>query len=163
MKRTYLAAFLLLFYGTVRAADAPSMKEGLWSIHTVDTTNPGNKVTESNSTICRSHAYDEHVQAESKTVRKNCTTVSDSTQGNKHLTELKCQIAGTTIDTRGTVTILDESNVRSETHATYTPAMGGVTDTTMIQEQKYQGSCPAGQAPGDLTTSSGAVNHLWRH
>jgi hypothetical protein len=57
MKKMYLAAaVLLLSYSTVRAADEPSMKEGLWSIHDVDTTNPGNKISDSTHTICRSHA-----------------------------------------------------------------------------------------------------------
>jgi hypothetical protein len=55
MKKMYLAAAaLLLSYGTVHAAAEPSMKEGLWSIHDVDTTNPGNKVSDSTKKICRS-------------------------------------------------------------------------------------------------------------
>ncbi len=162
MKKTCLAAVLLLSYGTVRAVDYPSMKEGLWSIHQVDTTNPGNKVTESNNTLCRSHAYDQSVQEKAKKVRTDCTVITDTTQGNKHRTEMKCQIAGTTIETKGTVTILDENNVHSETHATYSPALGGISETIMIQDQKYQGSCPAGQAPGDMTLSNGTVRHLWK-
>ncbi len=163
MKKICLAAaVLLLSFGTVRAADYPSMKEGLWSIHDVNTNNPGNQVSESSKTICRSHAYDQHVQEQAKKVMTSCTVITDSTQGNKHLTETKCQVAGTTIDTKGTVTILNENSVHSESHSTYSPAMGGVSETTMVQDQKYQGSCPAGQSPGDMTLSNGTVRHLWK-
>ena len=163
MKKMYIAAVLLLSYGTVRAADEPSMKEGLWSIHDVDTTNPGNKVSDSTHSICRSHAWDQEVQAESKKVMKSCTVLSDTTAGNKHVTEAKCQIGTTTITTKAIITSLNENSVHSETHATYSPALGGVSDTTTIQDQKYQGSCLAGISPGDMILSDGTVRHLWKH
>ena len=40
--------------------------------------------------------------------------------------------------------------------------MGGVSETTMIMDQKYVGSCPAGAQPGDITYADGRVTH-WRH
>jgi hypothetical protein len=163
MKKMYIAAVLLLSYGTVGAADEPSMKEGLWSIHDVDTTNPGNKVSSSSRSVCRSHAWDQEVQAESKKVMKSCTVLSDTTAGNKHVLEAKCQIGTSTITTKAIITYQNENSVHSETHATYSPALGGVSDTTMIQEQKYQGSCPAGTSPGDMILSDGTVRHLWQH
>jgi hypothetical protein len=164
MKKMYLAAaVLLLSYSTVRAADEPSMKEGLWSIHDVDTTNPGNKISDSAHTICRSRAWDQEVEAESKKVMKSCTVLTDTTAGNKHVTEAKCQIGATTITTRAVVTSLNENTVHSETHAGYSPALGNVSDTTTIQDQKYQGSCPAGISPGDMILADGTVRHLWKH
>ncbi len=41
--------------------------------------------------------------------------------------------------------------------------MDGITETTMTQDQKYLGNCPAGAQPGDMTTSNGTVKHLWKH
>jgi hypothetical protein len=163
MKKMYLAtAVLLMSYGTVRAADEPSMNEGLWSIHDVDTTNPENKVSDSTKKICRSHAWDQQVQAESKKVMKSCTVLTDTTGGNKHVTEAKCQIGSTTITTKAVVTILSENSAHSETRSTYSPALGNVSDTKMIQDQKYQGSCPVGISPGDMILSDGTVRHLWK-
>jgi hypothetical protein len=124
------------------------MKEGLWSIRDVDTTNPGNKISDSTHSVCRSHAWDQEVQAESKKVMKSCTVLTDTTAGNKHVTEAKCQIVATTITTRAVITSLNENSVHSGTHASYSPALGNVSDTTTIQDQKYQGSCPAGISPG---------------
>ena len=60
--RTVIAIAALLL-PLAFAADAPEIKEGLWSIHTQTIDNPGNKKMENTSTICRDHAYDKSVEA----------------------------------------------------------------------------------------------------
>lgn len=143
------------------AADAPDVKEGLWSIHRQVIDNPGNKKTESTQKICRNHAYDQHVREEAKKV-KGCATVSESDQGGKHLTETHCVTGGTSIDTKGSASFQGDTAAHNESHTTYTPAMYGVSETTMIMDQKYEGTCPAGMQPGDLTNADGRVTHLWK-
>jgi hypothetical protein len=157
-----VALALLLPIGMANAADPPQLKEGLWSIHRQTIDNPGNKKTESASTICRSHAYDQHVQSLAKS-RKGCTMVKENFQGGKYSTEMHCVVAGTTIDTKGTAVYQGDTSAHNETHTTYSPAFGGVTDSTMIMDQKYTGSCPAGAQPGDMTSADGRVVHLWKH
>jgi len=161
-KMLLLAPALLLPIGTALCADAPDVKEGLWSIHTQTVDNPGNKKSESSSTICRSHAYDQHVQSLAKKTMKDCT-VNTSFEGGKYTTASHCVIAGTVIDTKGTSAFQGDTAAHSEARTTYTPAFGGVTDSTMTTDQKYLGSCPAGVQPGDLTAADGTVNHLWKH
>ena len=154
------AAFLLII-GIASAIDKPEMKEGLWSMHKEIIDNPGDKKTESDSTICRNHAYDKHV--ESHASPKGCTTVNESFQSGKYVVETRCTIAGTVIDSKGTTTFNSDTAAHSESHATYTPAMRGVSETTMIMDSKYVGSCPAGVQPGDMTDANGKVVHLWQH
>jgi hypothetical protein len=156
------AAAFLLGIGTARAVDPPEMKEGLWSIHRQTIDNPGNKKTESTTTICRSHAYDQHVESLAKSV-KGCTPTSQSFQGGKYSSASHCVVGGTVIDSQGTATYQGDMSARSETHATYSPAMAGVSETTMIMDQKYVGSCPAGVQPGDMTSADGRTTHLWKH
>jgi hypothetical protein len=61
------------------ATDPPELREGLWSIHTQVTDNPGNKKSESTRTLCRNHAYDKSVEAKAKkTLIKGCTKVDES-------------------------------------------------------------------------------------
>jgi hypothetical protein len=156
----FVAAALLLPIGITNAADLPELKEGLWSSHMQTTDNPGNKTIEQTSTICRNHAYDQHVQSLAKAV-KGCTTVSESFQGGKYSLEMHCVIGSTVVDSKGTGTFQGDTAAHSESHATYTPAMGGVSETTMIMDQKYVGSCPAGAQPGDITYADGRVTH-WR-
>lgn len=156
-----VAAAFLLAIGTASALDPPEVKEGLWSIHRQTIDNPGNKKSESTSTICRNHAYDQHVQSLAKNV-KGCTTLSQTFQGGKYSSAMHCVAGGTVIESQGTTIFQSDTSTHSETHATYTPAMGGVSETTMIMDQKYLGNCPAGAQPGDLTTE-GRTTHLWRH
>ncbi|MGD0135815.1 MAG: DUF3617 family protein [Bryobacteraceae bacterium] len=156
------ATVFLLAIGIASAVDPPDVKEGLWSIQRHNVDNPGNKISDSKSTICRSHAYDQHVNGLTKNV-KECTTVSQSSQGGKYSSKTRCVVAGTTIESEGTSTFLSDTSTHSESHATYSPAMGGISETTMIVDQKYLGSCPAGVQPGDMTNANGTVTHLWKH
>ena len=149
---------LLLSIGIANAADAPELKEGLWSIHKQSIDNPGNKKSDTTSTICRNHAYDQHVKSLSKE-RKGCT-VKESVMAGKHINEAHCLIAGTMIESKGTSTFQGAIATHSEFHTTYTPAFSGIKESTTIMDQKYIGACPAGSQPGDLTTAGGKVTHL---
>jgi hypothetical protein len=158
----YAAAILLPMGMAVAAGNPPDVKEGLWSIHTQTIDNPGNVKSDSTSTICRNHEYDQYTMNLAKNV-KGCTVSDESYAGNKYTIAMHCTIGATTIDSKGTTTFDGDTATHSESHATYTPAMGGMTDTTMIQDQKYVGACPAGQQPGDMTHANGQVVHLWKH
>ena len=50
------------------------------------------------------------------------------------------------IDTTEKATFKGDTAVHSETHATYSPPLYGVSESTMIMDQEYLGSCPAGIA-----------------
>jgi len=157
----FAAAALLLPIGMATAADPPELKEGLWSNHMQTTDNPGNKTSEQTSTVCRSHAYDQYVQSLMKGM-KGCTKINESFQGGKYSLEMHCVIGNTVVDSKGTTTFQGDTAARAESHATYTPAMGGVSETTTIMDSKYVGSCPAGAQPGDITYPDGRVTH-WKH
>lgn len=73
---------------------------------------------------------------------------------------MRCVIGETVILSKGTVTFQGDTSAHSVSHATYTPAMGGLSETTMIMDQKYVGSCPAGIRPGDRVQQDGTVVHL---
>jgi len=157
----FAAAALLLPIGIANAVDPPELKEGLWSNHRQTIDSPGNQKTEQTSTVCRNHAYDQYVRSLTKGM-KGCTSVNESLQGGKYVQEMHCVAAGTTIDSKGTSTFENDTAAHSESHSTYTPAMGGVSETAMIMDSKYVGSCPAGAQPGDITYADGRVTH-WRH
>jgi hypothetical protein len=164
MKRmlVFAAVLLLLSNGAANAADPPAMKEGLWSIRNQSVNNPGNKKTENTATVCRSHAYDQDTLQSAKAI-KGCKTLSESLQGNEYSIHTQCAIAGTVIDSKSTVTFKGDTGSHSENHATYSPALGGISEMTLIQDQKYVGSCPAGVKPGDVTQPDGTVVHTWKH
>ena len=156
------SAALLLASAAVNAVDPPVMKEGLWSIRNQSVNNPGDKRADHTSTVCRSHAYDQHALQEEKSM-KGCKTISESLQGNEYSVHTHCVVGGTQIDSKSTVTFKGDSVAHSESHATYSPAMSGISEMTLIQGQSYVGSCPAGVQPGDITEPDGTVLHTWKH
>jgi hypothetical protein len=159
MKKRFLCSTLWLAGGGVYAADPPVMKEGLWSIHTVSTDQPGDKKTEGTQKLCRSHAYDERVRAmAAQQSAKTCKTISENTAGGTMTTENQCTVGGSVLKTKAVVTFNGDS-AHSETHTSYTPAMYGMSETTMVMDQKYLGPCPAGVQPGDRIGPDGKVNH----
>jgi hypothetical protein len=158
----FSASALLLASGTAYAVDPPDMKEGLWSIHSQSIDNPGNKTSSAAYTLCRSHAYDQSVRVAAKAV-KGCTTVSESFLAGKYSNATRCVVANTVIEGKGTTTMQGDSSFHTESHSTYTPPLYGVSETTMIMDQKYVGSCPAGVQPGDRTSADGKVIHLGKH
>jgi hypothetical protein len=151
----------MLLSWAIAAANPPEMLEGLWSIHSQSVDNPGNKKTESTSTLCRSHAYDLHVIELAKATT-HCT-VNEDVQANKYSVTTHCVVAGTVVDSTSTATYTGNTAAHSETRATYNPALGGVSEVTIVQDEKYLGNCPAGGRPGDVTRADGAVVHLWAH
>jgi hypothetical protein len=164
MKKTTSVAItvVLLASGTVTAVDPPAMKEGLWSIRNQSINSPGGKKSDFTSTVCRSHDYDQHTLQEAKSV-KACRTISETLQGSEYSIHMHCVAAGTEIDTQSTVTFKGDTAAHSESHAAYNPALSGITETTLIQDQKFVGSCPAGVQPGDITQPDGTVVHTWKH
>jgi len=145
-----------------RATDPPTLKEGLWSIHTQSIDNPGAKKSEGTYTLCRDHAYDTANRARAKTVQ-GCTTVHESFQGGKYSTEIHCVIGGTAIESKATTTFQGDVSSHTEGHSTYTPVFNGVSETTTVMDQKYVGSCPAGVQPGDRIGADGKVIHSGKH
>ncbi len=149
-----------LAFSTVLADEPPQLQEGLWSIHSEDVDAPSNKKTDFTSTLCRSHASDEQTRANARN-RKECTTVSEQLQGNQYTVESRCTIRGSAVQSKSTTLFLGNT-AHTVVHITYTPALNGVTDSTLTEDQKYIGKCPAGAEPGELMLPNGSVEHLGR-
>lgn len=159
----YATTAVLLPIGIALASGPPEGKEGLWSLTRQTTDNPGGKKEVwPPVTICLSHAYNQHVLELAKKT-PGCTTVSESTEGNKYSSESRCVIGNTVLDTKGTTTLQGDTYTHGEGRTTYTPAMDGKTETIMISDAKYLGSCPAGMQPGDRKNADGTIAHGWKH
>lgn len=157
------AAALLLPINMALASGPPETKAGLWSLSRQTIDNPGNKKNVwPPMKICRNPAYDQYVLGLAKGL-PGCTTVNESTQGNKYSAELRCVIGATVVDTKGTTTYQGGTSTHAESYTTYTPAMYGKSETIMIIDSKYIGSCPAGMQPGDRTNADGTISHGWKH
>lgn len=163
-RRTLYTATAFLLAATIALAGGPpALKEGLWLLNRQAIDNPGNKKEVwPPIKICRDHAYDQYVLQLVKKV-PGCTTVSESTHGNTYLIDMKCVIGTTTLETKSTTTAQGDTASHGESHTLYTPAMDGKTETIMIADAKYLGSCPAGMQPGDRMDANGSIVHGGKH
>jgi hypothetical protein len=156
MRTRLIISAAILVLPVARAADPPQLQEGLWEIRGQSTENPGGKKTDFTYRLCRNHAYDKAMDALVKNV-KGCTTKFDSLGGGRFSSASRCTAAGTVIVSTGTYTYESSTSTHSESNASYTPALQGKTDETMIQDQTYLGSCPAGMKPGDRIKPDGVL------
>ena len=135
MRNTLISTFTLLglVLTAAYAADPPPVKEGLWQIHTQSVDNPGNKKTEGTRSICRSHAYDVQVLAAAKK-RPGCTVTNETVQGNKYTMTMHCVVMGSQADNTNVTTFQSDTAIHSENHMTYSPAMYGVAESTLVMD-----------------------------
>ena len=160
MTRThvYMGILLALAVTGARAANPPQLREGLWEIQIRGTENPGAKKTEYSFRLCRDHAYDKETDNLVKN-NKNCKTKLDSLGGDRFSASSRCSVSGVIIVSQGVSAYQGGDTVHSESTATYTPPLYGKSDETMIQDQRYLGSCPAGMKPGDRMMADGSIVH----
>lgn len=159
MKRFLICMVAILsLIGFASAIDMPPMREGFWSIRTQTISNPGNVKTDFTQKICRNHAYDDSVRAKARN-RPGCKVLNENLSGHTYTVEMECNIGGSVVHTKGVTTGTEGEASHSETHTTYSPALNGVSDTMMIMDQKYLGSCPSGTEPGDIIRADGTVLH----
>ena len=164
MKRiSFFPAPIILLLGSALAADAPPLKEGFWSIHSVSTDQPSGKKREVTRSICRNHAYDDHVREMAKKIPATCKTISETSTGGTTTTETECTVQSTVVHSKTTVTAASETATHLETHTTYTPPLGGMSESTMVMDQTYTGACPDGVEPGDMVTPDGKKVASWKH
>jgi len=154
---------IILLIGLGLAADAPPLKEGFWSIHSVATDQPSGKKREVTRSICRNHAYDDYVREKAKKIPPTCKTISDTSSGGTTTLETECTAQDTVVHGKTTTTIVSETATHSETHTTYTPPLAGMSEMNMVMDQTYTGACPDGVEPGDMMTPDGKKVASWKH
>jgi hypothetical protein len=156
MKKTATAAAFALLFAAAVAQDIPNMKEGLWKLHMV-TTSAGSQPQDTTYSLCRNHAYDQ--KAHDIIKQTGCTINEGPALGGKRTFSGVCKVGSTTISSRATLSSSGDTSFHSETTTTYTPAMNGMSQSTMVQDQTYIGSCPAGMNPGDIMSADGQIRH----
>jgi hypothetical protein len=159
MRMLPIAILGTLLLSLAWATDPPPLREGLWSLHMQFTDNPGNKKTEGAYSLCRDHAYDQAAHARARQI-PGCTITGENFTGGKYTVEMHCVRMGSTVESKSVTTFSGDSAVHSESHSTTNPPLNGVGEQTIVMDQKYTGSCPAGAKPGDRINSDGSIMHL---
>ena len=168
MKRTRGLVILVfgLSFGIAEAlVDQPPLKAGYWSVQTKILNSPGDAPTESKRFVCRNPEFDQwmRVTVDSLTKRMGCKMVVEKFADDTYTSETHCVQSGSQTVTKTRSEMTGDSAMHTETITVLDPPLNGREKTTMISDQKWVGTCPAGVAPGDSVSTDGQVTHLWRH
>jgi hypothetical protein len=145
----FLVAGLLAGIGMAGADELkpPPTKEGLWETHTTQV-QQGKTVSDRSVKMCQSKELTKTSQANGEELRKKNECTSNVTQpsSNTYVEESRCAKgpnAGSV--TKVVYTFQGDTSSHTEMHMNV-----GKSETLMIMDSKYVGSCPAGMKPGDL-------------
>ncbi|MGD0492491.1 MAG: DUF3617 family protein [Steroidobacteraceae bacterium] len=132
----------------------PPAKEGLWETHSTHT-EQGKTVADRPVKMCQSKETTKSMQARGEEMRKNndCTSHVTQPSPNTYVEESRCTKgpnAGAT--TKVVYTNQGDTASHTEMHMEV-----GKSETVVIIDAKYLGSCPAGMKPGDLMMDDGKI------
>jgi hypothetical protein len=125
----------------------PPTKEGLWETHSTQT-KQGKTVSDSTVKMCQSKELTESMQSGGEELRKKneCTSSVTRPSSNTYVEESRCAKG----PNPGSVTKVIYTHQGDTSSHTEMHINSGSSETLMIIDAKYVGSCPTGMKPGDL-------------
>jgi hypothetical protein len=148
-KPVFLVAGLSAGIGMAGADELkpPPTREGLWETHTTQI-QQGKTVSDQSVKMCQSKELTKSLQSDGEQLRKRNECTSNVTQPSPttYVEESRCAKgpnAGSV--TKVVYTYQGDTASHTEIHMNV-----GKSETVMMMDAKYLGSCPAGMKPGDL-------------
>jgi hypothetical protein len=152
----FLIAVLSASLGIAAADDLkpPPTKEGLWETHSTHTQD-GKTVADPAVKMCQSNATTKSMQAGGEEMRKRneCTSRVTQPSPNTYVEESRCAKG----PNAGSVTKVVYTNQGDTASHTEMHMVAAKSETVVIIDAKYLGSCPAGMKPGDLMMDDGKI------
>ncbi|MGO8830814.1 MAG: DUF3617 domain-containing protein [Steroidobacteraceae bacterium] len=128
------------------------MKDGLWETHSTQT-QQGKTVFDTSAKMCRSKELTKSMQSSGEEFRKKnaCTSTVTQPSPNTYAEESRCAKG----PNAGSVTKIIYTYQGDTASHTEMHMNDGKTETVMVIDAKYLGSCPAGMKPGDVIMPDG--------
>jgi hypothetical protein len=153
-KPAFLIAVLLVWSGIAEAdgIKPPPTKEGLWETHSTQT-QQGKTVFDRSVKMCQSKETTKSMQSNGEELRKKneCTSTVTQPSPNSYVEESRCSKG----PNAGSVTKINYTFQGDTASHTEMHMNAGKSETVMIMDAKYLGSCPTGMKPGDAVTADG--------
>jgi hypothetical protein len=154
--RAVLAVALSTSIGVAGADDfkPPPSKEGLWETRSTHT-QQGKSVSDPAVKMCQSNETTKSMQARGEEMRKTneCTSRVTRPSPNTYVEESRCAKG----PSAGSVTKIIYTNQGDTASHTEMHVTVGKSDSVVIIDAKYLGSCPAAMKPGDLMMDDGKI------
>jgi hypothetical protein len=156
--RPALLVTALIAWSGIAQADGikpPPTKEGLWETHSTQV-QQGKTVSDSSVKMCQSNDITKSMQSKAEELRKKneCTTTVTQPSPNTYVEESHCA-KGLNAGSVTKVVYTHQGDTASHTEMHISTDK---SETVMIMDAKYVGSCPAGMKPGDLMINGKVIS-----
>lgn len=156
-KPAFFTAILSVWVGMAWADEIkpPPTREGLWETHSTQT-EQGKKVLDRSVKMCQSKALTDSMQANAEQLKKKneCTSRVTRPSANTYVEENRCAKG----PNAGSVTKVVYTHHGDTASHTEMHMNVGKSETVMIMDAKYLGTCPAGMKPGDLVIDGKVIS-----
>jgi len=138
--------------GAAWADDMPARKPGLWEVTMhMDAANMPTEVTK----LCVDTATDAAMQRLATTGSSNCSKKDMHRAGDVVTSYSVCTFGGTEMSSQAVATFSGDAAYHVDIKTKYNPPMQGHGESTMTQDAKWVGACPADMRPGDVVAPNG--------
>ena len=157
--RTSLALLLAMATLPAVAQDFPKLKPGLWEMERSSDRSAPNMPNR--MTMC----LDESVQREmvdmgAGAMKGMCSKHDFRISGDHCSGDFVCDIGGSTMHSKSTMTLQGDVGYRTEIYTTYEPPFMGQTRTKTVITARNVGACKPGQRPGDMILPNGQTMNM---
>jgi hypothetical protein len=159
MRPTIAACTIALFGGLAclaagaRADDLPARKAGLWEVtmHMAS----GNAPTQTMK-FCTDAATDAELYKFGMNATQGmCSRYDLHRSGSTATVDTECKMGEMKMTSHSEMNFTGDTAYKTEIKSHFDPPMMGRSDSTMTQEAKWTGPCPADMQPGDMVGPNG--------
>jgi hypothetical protein len=153
IKAHVATALGLTFFATALCADDyPARKPGLWEVAIQSGNIPAHTIK-----MCIDAETDQlfHKMGTDLRTMKHCAQDTVTVTGSTVNSVTQCKVHNETISTTAVTTFTGDSAYHSDIKSHIDPPILGKSDTTLTQDGKWTGDCPADMKPGDMVLASG--------
>jgi hypothetical protein len=149
---------LILVSSSVSAVDLPKRKAGLWE---VTLQMAGGKMPPQTVKFCTDAATDEALfQLGTNTADQMCSRKDISRNGDVVTMDTECKMGESKMTSHAVMTFTGDTAYKTAIQSHMDPPMMGRSETSMTQDARWTGACPADMQPGDMMMPNGIKMNL---
>jgi hypothetical protein len=140
------------------ADDLPTRKPGLWEVtmHMAVGNAPARTMKFCTDATTDAALYKFGMNA----AQGMCSRYDLRRNGNTATVDTDCKMGDMKMTSHSVMTFTGDAAYKTETQSHFDPPMMGRSDSTMTQEAKWTGPCPADMQPGDIVTPNGVKMNM---
>ena len=140
------------------AQDAPKLRSGQWEV-VRKSDRAGDKGMR--MTMCMDDAMQREMWVMGMGAMRGMCSKSDVRfAAGRGSVDLVCNMAGSTMRSKGAITFTGDTAYRTDIDTTYDPPSNGIAHARTLVESRWLGACKVGQQPGDMILPNGTTINM---